>query len=953
MQKHRPYPHLALPLEATRSPVALNPPATEDYSPFEFELGSAQDGLLDPWDATPIATRPASSLGVPPRSRSRTRSAVDLVLPTMAFPEPEIYRSASQRSAFHPYHHRSSRSDSGHTLALEYEDTDNGTSPYSPSLTLPADEVESSFPGLDSKVGMLTRELSNMSLQSEEGLRRFQTGELEEKDEEWHFLIPSEAREALGKREVQRQSVLFEIIKSERDYVSDLNLIREVFMESLASASPPIISDANRYHNFTSTVFWNLDRICARHEQMLAALFERQRDQHPLVQSVADIVLEAAFQFQTDYESYIKHYPLAEQRHRTELKYNKRYQEFTQQCSQDPRLRKRDLITFLSRPVTRLPRLNLMLEHLHKLTDSDHPDAEDLPVILSVLNDFLKSTQPGIEAAENKVKFWDLCESLELDWYNESRSLIHATTLVRRSKSEMDWNPWFDLYVALLDNFLLITKEEKRAGGIIKRLVVSRPIPLEYLRLGAFDSPPESRKERAEEGSILDSFRGSNRSVYPFTVYHAVEKSTRRYTLYAPSELARKKWRDSLVDAKGVDDVRRDANQWFVPQTIDDGTFRLPGPRTARSNGSKRTLSGRVSQAVSFTASGGKTFMAVGCSSGIFIGRRGENYRKILSYGNVKSIIVLQESNKIIIHHDNYLLSYSLEVLARVAQYQSPPSSLDASLETIAGQDGSVICCQSGRIGDFTIIVYAVKTFLQVTVYTVEVCNPSDIRTASPRTFQNGILSFRPFGEPLYIPKEAFAVMPLAKTIAICTERGIVIADPASSTKAVISVVPDFSIPSQNSNAADLKLRCEAAKPLGLIRRDATELMVVYDTMGCYITKHGQPARDCKFIRWEIKATSFVHRPPHVLLFSSEFIEIRDVQTGLLEQVIEGVDIRLVLHTPSSRGPLFVAMRGQKGDEDGVSDRIVELVETAEITAVTPASGGFTPVEGMWDEWDM
>lgn len=53
----------------------------------------------------------------------------------------------------------------------------------------------------------------------------------------------------------------------------------------------------------------------------------------------------------------------------------------------------------------------------------------------------------------------------------------------------MDWNPWFDLYIALLDNFcryflgklfslaksvaVLITKEEKR-GGVMKRLVVSR-----------------------------------------------------------------------------------------------------------------------------------------------------------------------------------------------------------------------------------------------------------------------------------------------------------------------------------------------------------------------------------------------------------------------------------------------------------------------------------------------
>lgn len=114
----------------------------------------------------------------------------------------------------------------------------------------------------------------------------------------------------------------------------------------------------------------------------------------------------------SDYESYIKHYPLAEARHRSELKKNPQYQAFIQKCSLDPRIRKRDLITFLSRPVTRLPRLCLVLEHILKLTQQDHPDLENLPLILSILNEFVKSTQPGIAAAEGKVKFWSLCESL-------------------------------------------------------------------------------------------------------------------------------------------------------------------------------------------------------------------------------------------------------------------------------------------------------------------------------------------------------------------------------------------------------------------------------------------------------------------------------------------------------------------------------------------------------------
>jgi hypothetical protein len=51
---------------------------------------------------------------------------------------------------------------------------------------------------------------------------------LPENDQEWYKLVPESAREALGKQEVQRQSVIFEIFKAEQDYVSDLETVEEV-----------------------------------------------------------------------------------------------------------------------------------------------------------------------------------------------------------------------------------------------------------------------------------------------------------------------------------------------------------------------------------------------------------------------------------------------------------------------------------------------------------------------------------------------------------------------------------------------------------------------------------------------------------------------------------------------------------------------------------------------------
>ena len=130
----------------------------------------------------------------------------------------------------------------------------------------------------------------------------------------------------------------------------------------------------------------------------------------------------------SEYEDYIKHYPLAGARHRAELKRNPRYQFFISQCTQDPRVRKRDLITFLSRPVTRLPRLSLLLENAKEHTAPDHPDQETLPIILEILRTFVKSTQPGIAAAEDKVKFWELCESLS---YQKGEILVRPC-LARR-----------------------------------------------------------------------------------------------------------------------------------------------------------------------------------------------------------------------------------------------------------------------------------------------------------------------------------------------------------------------------------------------------------------------------------------------------------------------------------------------------------------------------------------
>jgi hypothetical protein len=102
-------------------------------------------------------------------------------------------------------------------------------------------------------------------------------------------------------------------------------------------------------------------------------------------------------------------------------------------------------------------------------------------------------------------------------------------------------------------------REEARAEGVIKRHVVSRPIPLEYLRLapGDANSAPEMRRERSD---LLGLRSGDARPVYPITFWHTSGRSSRRYTFYAPSEAQRKQWHAALTNATLLRKVSQESN---------------------------------------------------------------------------------------------------------------------------------------------------------------------------------------------------------------------------------------------------------------------------------------------------------------------------------------------------------------------------------------------------------
>jgi len=75
---------------------------------------------------------------------------------------------------------------------------------------------------------------------------------------------------------------------------------------------------------------------------------------------------------------------------------------------------------------------------------------------------------------------------------------------------------------------------------------------------------------------------------------------------------------------------------------------------------------------------------------------------KILNITNPTSIYTLPDFKKVIIHHNNEIISYSLDVVARLSLRRSSRSSLESTCEKVSKNEGNVLFCKPGVVGKRT-----------------------------------------------------------------------------------------------------------------------------------------------------------------------------------------------------------------------------------------------------------
>lgn len=71
-----------------------------------------------------------------------------------------------------------------------------------------------------------------------------------------------------------------------------------------------------------------------------------------------------------------------------------------------------------------------------------------------------------------------------------------------------------------------------------------------------------------------------------------------------------------------------------------------------------------------------------------------------------------------------------------------------------------------------------------------------------------------------------------------------------------------------------------------------TDLSPLFIEFGLYVDQHGMPSRGIQgVIEWEGIAEHVALHPPYVLVFATNFIEIRHASTGRLVQIVPGNDV--------------------------------------------------------------
>ena len=426
---------------------------------------------------------------------------------------------------------------------------------------------------------------SRLNLKPQPGLRRQQSSaslHADENDEQklWINTVSKEVADSVGDREKKRQEVISELMYTERDFVKDLEYLRDFWMKPLRSTNPanPSPIPEQRREKFIREVFSNCMEVHAVNSKLADQLTRRQQE-NPVVKNVGDIFLSFVPRFDP-FIQYGANQLNGKYEFEKERQSNVAFSRFVDEVERLKESRKLELNGYLTKPTTRLARYPLLLENVLKYTAEDNPDIQDIPKVIAIIKDILTKVNKESGKAENQHNLrqlsqqlkWSPGEKFDLKLLEEGRELVYKGPL---KKGPTDSS---EVFVYLFNHALLLVRI-KTVNKRDEQRVYKKPIPLELLVITQMDEViPKLGISKRPSSSLIPGAKAAingpkpvsgTKDGYPITIKH-IGKGGYDITLYALSQVQRRKWMEHIESQQSK---LRDRGTFYTKTILSDNFF--------------------------------------------------------------------------------------------------------------------------------------------------------------------------------------------------------------------------------------------------------------------------------------------------------------------------------------------------------------------------------------------
>ncbi|CDH56451.1 rho guanyl nucleotide exchange factor [Lichtheimia corymbifera JMRC:FSU:9682] len=716
----------------------------------------------------------------------------------------------------------------------------------------------------------------------------------------WSNTAPPYIAATVSSSERKRQETIFELVYTEENFVKDLEYIHDMWIQPLREQD---IIPASRRETFINKVFCNIMAIHQVNHRFLSALRVLQ-EENPIVAQIGDVVLDFVMQLEPfllyGARQHEAKYMLDQERVN-----NKKFAVFAEETERDPSSYRLELDGYLSKPTARLGRYTLFLDAILKHTPPDNPDRINIPKATDIIKQFLTRVNEENGKAKNRFdleridqKLLFKSDKVDLKLLEQDRVLVKQVKLCKNPNADAPPN----YLVLLFDHYLVMTKVKlinRQERYVVKR----RPIPLELLevslpavpRRSSSILPSMSHANRADPSAVPNR-QTAGKATFPIVFQHIGRRGTNTsLTLYAPALPILKPWVEQIRIQQSIRSKREPV--FAMIPAVQEHRF---------------LDDVRINHIVTFN--NGQQYV-LATDAGVYVGHTGRSSKphKILAVERVAQVQVLEEAQLLLILADKTLYEYSLDVVNNKPEEQAAGRPIQSHVPHF--HVGS-------SLGRKLVCIPRVTTPLNTNITLFEPSRPNQmernkrflgkiVKKSSSSSSSPSDIHLKKFKE-CYIPSEAWALELSQSQMLITCPRGIIMVDLRSNQTQQMLNPDDRSlsfITEREKDESRLNIRAPM-KHIAVFRAVRGDHFVCYDEFGFYIDGRGNRNHRNFKIEFEGAPEAYAFAYPYVVAFEPNFIEIRNVITGALEQIIRGRDIRCLNNGHKTEKPFIYGVMG-------------------------------------------